>query len=231
MKTNRFLALAAIFGLALAFTFSCSSDDGGDSGEIVRPNVIDGYYGVTFDGKTIEVLVNWSTSNAYTIKVDGSSVSQGTATNSGGIMTFTPSDNSAVTVTGYAEGGEAPLVSVENSGTTYTAQTMSTASDYYYCVGAATGQSSLQIQQLFAGKTPEQIYSYYLSNPQYFDDYDAEEGTFDEIVEFAQYWKCPNSELSRISNEMNSGKFFGVGYYTHPQYGNIVFFISKIQMH
>jgi len=45
MKPNRFL-LAAIFGLALAFTFSCSSDDGGPTRAC---RFTESYNGVTAD--------------------------------------------------------------------------------------------------------------------------------------------------------------------------------------
>jgi len=46
MKTNRFL-LSAIFGLALAFTLSCSSDD--DGGKTAACRWTESYNGITTD--------------------------------------------------------------------------------------------------------------------------------------------------------------------------------------
>lgn len=219
----------------LVFSLIGCDNGSGGSGKIEEPTVINGYYGVTSDGKSIEVIitpisrdVEWGATNEYVIRIDGVEKSKGTATKSGSTINFTPGDGSSVSVSNY--NGGAPSVSVTKDGTTYTAQTMVTSRDYYYSVGAATGQTSTEIQQIFSGKTPEQIYNYYLKNSQYFSDYDYEEGTFDDIVAFGKYWKCPDSQLSQVSKDMNSGKVFGVGYYRHSQYGNIVFFVSKLPL-
>jgi len=220
------IALVAVIGFSFA---ACKDDE--EEAAVVAPTVINGYYGVTANGESMEVIitpasratVEWASQNTYSIRVDGTEVSKGTAVKSGSVITFTSTDGSAVIVGSYDADGS-PKVSVTKDGKTYTAQTMVTSSDYYYAYGAPTSDSYDKIQSNFKGKTPKQIYDQYLKN----SDGDGDWGTWDYIVQFAGFYECPNSELSRISSEMNSGKISGTGYYTHSSFGNIVYYVSRI---
>lgn len=226
-------------GVMLIFCLiGCSNDGGGssssnESGGVVKPTVINGYYGVTADGKTIEVIitptahnvnVDFGTANNYVIKIDGVEKSKGTVTKSGSAIVFTASDGSAVNAA-INSNGDLTSLSVTKSGATYTAASMVTSSDYFYAIGGPTNQSEKQIKEDFLGGTPTQIKNYLYTH---LGDYDYHEGTFDEIMAFGKSWKCPDKELSQISKEMNSGSFYGIGYYKHSQYGNIVYCVSRL---
>ena len=234
LKKRLFGLITLMVGVMLIFTLmGCGG--GGGGGGIVRPDQINGYYGVTAAGNIIEVIledgttltINYSGKD-YVIKIDGVEKSKGTASKTGSTITFTPSDGSTVNNVNLNYNGDPTGLSVTkaNDGKTYTAQTIVTSSDYFYAIGGPTSRTEADIKNNFlTAKTPAQIKTYLVSN---LIDYDSEEGTFDEIAAFGKFWKCPNSELSRISEEMNSGKFYGIGYYKHSQYGNIVYCVSRL---
>jgi len=223
------IAVSLLFGMLIV-----GCDDNKDS--IETPVIFNGYYGVTDDGDTLEIIikegtakniavtsrmVTWGANNTYEIKINGKVVSSGTAAKTGDNITFTPSDGSSVTVDGYTSG--APNITVSKGENTYKAKTV-VAQDYYYAIGGPVNKTLAQLRNDFAGKTPEQIYNAYF----YVSGYDYDAGTWDYICEFGKYYQCPDSELSRVAKEMNDGNISGVGYYTHKQYGNIVYYVSKI---
>jgi len=235
MLKNKLIAgmITLMVGVMLVFTFiGCS---GGGGGGVDRPDQINGYYGVTATGNVIEVILDDGTvltatyTNAgYVIKIDGAEKSKGTASKTGSTITFNPSDGSTVNNVNLNSNGDPTGLSVTkaNDGKTYTAQTMVTSSDYFWAIGGPTDRSESDIKNNFlTAKTPAQIKSYLQAN---LWEYDADEGTFDDIIAFGKSYKCPDSELSRISQEMNSGKFYGIGYYKHSQYGNIVYCVSRL---
>jgi len=228
LKKNLFGMITLMAGVMLVLTLSLGCNNGGGDDGIVRPNIINGYYGVTNDGKTIEVIIEDGVTltvddyanKTYVIKVDGVEKSKGTVTKSGSTITFTKStgDN----VSGIITSGSLASLTVGS----ITSITMVTSRDHFYCIGGPTSQSEEQIKQNFlTGKTPTQIKSYLET---YLNDYDYDEGAFDYIIEFGKSYNCPNKELTRISEEMNSGKFYGVGYYKHKEYGNIVYCVSRL---
>jgi hypothetical protein len=245
-----------MFGMALGLVvlstvfMGCKNPSGGgtDPG-IVRPNVINGYYGVTADGKTIEVIVTpssssnvlsntnvsrsvtYTVSNAYVIKIDGIVVSSGTVDNTGGTITFTPTDGSIIN-SSPSSGGVLTSISVTSSGVTYSAS-MHEAIDFYYAIGAATTYTLAECKALMAGKTPEEVYAYCWSAGETFFDPDSDSGTFDEIVAFGRSNDCPDTEISRVSKDLNSGKISGMGSYSHVVSGityNVMFYVSKVPL-
>ena len=212
-------------------------DDNKDS--IETPVIFNGYYGVTDDGDTLEIIikegtakniavtsrmVTWGANNTYEIKINGKVVSKGTASKTGESITFTPSDGSSVSVDSF--NNDALGVSVTPAGGVgvIKANTIA-AKDYYYAIGGPINKTREQLQTDFAGKTPEQIYNAYFK---LVDGYDYDAGTWDYICDFGKSYQCPDSELSRVAKEMNAGNISGVGYYTHKQWGNIVYYVSKI---
>jgi hypothetical protein len=233
------LGVVWYFGLVVV---GCDNGNGGGDG-IITPNIINGYYGVTSDGKTIEVIFTPSPSNrnasrsitvynSYVIKIDGVVVSVGTVTNTGGTITFTPTDGSTVTPT--LTGEVLDSISVTSSdGITYSAD-MNEAADFYYSIGAATYMTLAECQALINGKTPEQVYQYCWGNTELFlDDPDDAAGTFDDMVAFGRSHSCPDAEISRVAKELNSGKISGVGCYSYSENGytyNIMFFVSKVPL-
>ena len=235
ISRNFFLGIIAVSLLFGMLIVGC--EDEKDS--IETPVVINGYYGVTSDGKTLEIIikegtakniavtsrmVTWGANNTYEIKINGKVVSSGTASKTGESITFTPSDGSSVTVDSYTSG--APNISVSNGENTYKAKTV-VAQDYYYAVGGPVDKTLAQLRNDFAGKTPETIYNTYFY---LVDGYDWDAGTWEYICEFGKFYQCPDSELSRVAKEMNAGNISGVGYYTHKQWGNIVYYVSKVPL-
>jgi hypothetical protein len=244
-------------GLFIGFTvvlmtvfFIFTGCDNGSTGgnEITRPTVFNGYYGVTTTGETIEIIistpvsanilhsnglsrsVNWSASSPYEIKIDGVVVSRGTCTNNNGKIGFSPTDGSTIAVTGYT--GMVPKINVTKNGTTYSSSTLKEAVDFFYGIGASTYMTESQMRTNFSGKTPEQIYQWCINNTSYFPDYpDQRAGTFDTMVAFGNEYSCPIAQINRVTDEINSGNISGWGFYVHPQYGNIIYGISRIPFH
>jgi hypothetical protein len=212
----------------------CDHGDG-EGGENGTPNVINGYWGVTDDGKNIEIVItpsvsssvakaaNWSTGDSYIAKVDGAVVSRGTIVASGGSISFTATDGSSVNITGNG------IVIKSSAGTTYSG-TIVPAQDYFYCIGASTDYTQSEIASQFSGKTPEGVYNYCSTTGYYhFDRPETEEGTWEEIKAFGKKYACPNGVIADIGNTLNvNGNVSAWGYYKHPDGYNIMFYIAKV---
>jgi hypothetical protein len=233
LKKRLFGMITLMVGVMLVFTLmGCSSGGGGG---IIRPNIFKGYHGITSLGKFIEMIFDDETDltsdysgKEYVVKIDGAERSKGTATKTGTTIKFTSSDGSTISDVTLDGSGVPTNLSITkaNDGQAYTAIYMAISSDYFYAIGGPTSQSETQIREGYlTANTPSKIKNYLQIN---LNDYDVDEGTFDEITEFGKSYKCPDEELSRISEEMNSGKFYGVGYYKHKEYGNIVYCVSKL---
>jgi hypothetical protein len=244
-KYGLFIGFAVVLMTVFFIFTGCDTGGGGGDDEIVRPAIFDGYYGVTTTGETIEIIistpvsaniiqlnrfprsVNWSVSSTYEIKINGVVVSRGTCTNNNGKIGFSPTDGSAIDVTGYT--GMVPMVTVIKDGVTYSSSTLKEAVDFFYGIGASTYMTESQMRTNFSGKTPEQIYQWCISHTSYFPDYPEQRtGTFDDIVAFGNEYSCPIAQINRVTNEINSGSISGWGFYVHPQYGNIIYGISRI---
>jgi len=240
MKTSRnfllgIVAAALLFGVSVV---GCDKDDDGED-PVVSPVVINGYYGVTSYGETLEIIIKevtaqsiavasrmviWGANNTYQIRVNGVVVSSGTATKTGESISFVPTDGSSVDVKSFSNDALAISVTPPDGIAPISATTIA-AKDYYYAIGGPINKTREQLQADFAGKTPDKIYNDYFK---LVDGYDYDAGTWAFICEFGKYYQCPNSELSRVANEMNAGNISGVGYYSHSSYGNIVYYVSKI---
>jgi len=118
-------------------------------------------------------------------------------------------------------------ISVTKDGTTYTSVVLVESADQYYAIGVSTTASLADIRDYTKNMTPEGVYTAML---RYGDRYGSMTGTFDDIVATGRADGCPNSELSRISNEMNSGKISGFGYYPKSE-RNIVYYVSKLPLY
>jgi len=232
------IAMVALIGFSM-------TDCGGDSDDgIVTPTVFDGYYGVTASGETVEVIItppasssiraiNWSVTNNYVIRLDGTEKSRGTVAKSGSTITFNASDGTVVTATEYNSSTETFKITVKKGDEVlFSVETMVTSADHYYALGALTTLSLAEIQRLIKGKTPEKLYEECWNNTNYFSYPSFSDGTFDELVVFAKNNGCPDSEISRVSKELNSGKISGFGYYKSPDYPSqyIMYFVSKLQL-
>jgi len=237
MKTSRNFLLG-IVAAALLFGVSVVGCDD-DKGSIETPVILNGYYGVTSDGKTLEIIIKegtaqniavasrmviWGANNTYQIRVNGVVVSSGTATKTGESISFVPTDGSSVDVNSFSNDALAISVTPPDGIAPISATTIP-AKDYYYAIGGPINKTREQLQADFAGKTPELIYNTYFK---LVDGYDYDAGTWEFICDFGKYYQCPDSELSRVAKEMNAGNISGVGYYKHKEYGNIVYYISKI---
>jgi hypothetical protein len=220
------------FGLAFV---SCDHGGGGSGSENGTPNVINGYWGVTDEGKNIEIIVtpsvsssaarasNWSTGDSYVATVDGEVVSRGTIVASGGSISFTSTDGSSVNITGN------DIVITSSTGTTYSG-TIVPAQDYFYCIGAITDYTQSEIVSFFSGKTPEQVYNYCsTTGSNHFSWPDTEKGTWEEIKAFGKEYSCPNGVIADIGNTLNvNGNVSAWGYYRYPDGYNIMFYVAKV---
>jgi hypothetical protein len=227
-----------LFSMMLSFGFvfvSCDHGGGGDGNENGTPNVINGYWGVTNDGKNIEIVitpsvsssvvraVNWSTGDYYVAKVDGVVVSRGTIVASGGSISFTATDGSSVNITGSG------IVINSSAGTTYSG-TIVPARDYFYCIGASTDYTKSEIDSSFTGKTPEEVYNYCsTTGSHHFDWPETQEGTWKEMKALGKRNACPNGVIADIGNTLNvNGNVSAWGYYRHPDGYNVMFYIAKV---
>ncbi|MDR1576160.1 MAG: hypothetical protein LBS37_09165 [Treponema sp.] len=245
MKNSTFF-VSGMAALLLTFVFAltgCPTGGGGDGSTstqptqegISTPEVIDGYYGVTNDGKTIKIVItspgstgagkaiDWSKTNNYTAYVDGKVVSRGTVIASGGSIEFKQKDGGAVNITGDA-------ITITDGGTTYSGS-VTAAKDYYYCIGSTTTYTESQINSLFTGQTPEQIYNYCSTTGSYNFDYpDVEEGNWEDMKAFGKQYGCPDSVVSDIAKKLND-TVSAWGYYHSAQYNsNIMFYIARVPL-
>lgn len=232
-----------LFSMLLSFGLvfvSCDHDGGGDDGGGGgggggTPNVINGYWGVTDDGKNIEIVItpsasssvaralDWSTGDSYVAKVDGKVVSRGTIVASGGSILFTSTDGSSVNITGNG-------IIIDSSGGTRYNGTIVPARDYFYGIGASTDYTQSQIVSFFSGKTPEEVYNYCSTiGSIHFDWPETKEGTWKEMKAFAKGYACPDGVIDDIGNTLNkNGNVSAWGYYKHPDGYNVMFYIAKV---
>jgi hypothetical protein len=222
-------SIAIILLIALAL-IGCSSPSGSDDG--ITPPSLDGFYGTTDDGKTIEILISssalnaaWSTGNYYVAKINDAIVSRGTIVASPGSISFT--QTSGGTVSSINIIGSGAIIITDGGGTTYSGN-VKAAEDYYYCIGATTSLTQSQIASNFTGKTPEDIYAW-CSGPgsSYFDWPETREGTFADIVAFGKEYLAPDSVLSQVATDLN-GRVSAWGYYYYSQSGqNCMFYVAR----
>jgi hypothetical protein len=242
----RMLALLLTFGMTVAGCDDGSTDDGGGA---TTPEVINGFYGVTSDGKTIEIVITpqssqsvlssrsastiaaWTTGDHYFVYVDRIKVSSGTITvsASNGIIAFSSSDGSSVSSINATAPGAITIT--PSGGSAYTGKVVA-AEDYYYCIGAATYASETQIKSVFNGKTPEQVYNYCSTTgtSMFLDWPESNAGTWGEMVTWAKGYSAPDGVISDMAEEL-TGKVSAVGWYNWSARGyNIMFYISRVPL-
>jgi len=223
------LTVAMLFALV-----SCSNGGGGGGGggSIPAPNNVTGFFGVTSDGRTIEVVnttanpgrsistTGWATGNGYAVFINGSETSRGTITISGSNISFTPATGDVVSLN--TSNGEITVGSV--SGTVAAAEP-----DRFFAIGAGTRMTEAQIKANAAGKTPEQFLVWALNDGYYeFYNNDWEDGSWATIVTKAKEYNCPDSVLTKASNDLKD-RFSGWGYfYDNSERCYIVFYISRV---
>jgi hypothetical protein len=244
MKKNGFYGLGLLVVL-LAFGFilmGCDTGNGHSDSWAKTPSIINGYYGVTSDGKTIELLttipsaskaisglaraVIWEENCSYTLKVDGVVISTGTIKNTDGNMTFVPSDSSTVTPTVDSTGVITRISVTKADGTTYSGDTYE-SKDFFYCIGAPTSYTAGFIKTKFDGMTPEQVYEYCWNNSQYFNYPDSDSGNWEKIKAFGRSYKCPETLINSVGARLE-GKVSVWDSYTHSENGLIMFYVSRI---
>jgi hypothetical protein len=248
MKNNKFF-ISGMLVVLLAFAFVLTGCPTGTSGGdddlytpppaengISTPAVINGYYGVTDDGKTIQIVITpsgsknagraivWSAGDTYTAYVNGKVVSQGTVVASAGVIAFASSDGSTVNITGKT------IVIKTGNGTTYNGN-ITPAADYYYCIGTTTTYKESEINTLFSGKTPEQVYNYCSTTGVYHFDYPrTETGTWEEMKKIAKEEECPDTIVSAIAKKLDSNVSAWDYYYADKYNSNVMFYIARLPL-
>jgi hypothetical protein len=228
---------------------SCSHDEGGLAGHsesgpktytsvaggVQNPKSIKGYYGVTSDGKTIEVIIGSNSRSVrsvigtiithYEINVAGVVVSRGTVVNDDGNITFTPSDGSTVTPT--VSNGEITAITIQSADgySSYSGPTFESR-DYFYGIGAGTDFTESQIENMIRGKTPKDVYDYCWTQASHFDDPESTAGTFAELTAFGQLYACPVTVIDGIADALD-GNVSAVGWYNDGE-TNIMYYVSRI---
>lgn len=232
----------------LALALAGCDDDSGDGGR-TSPEVINGFYGVTSNGKTIEIVITprssgsalssrsvtatikYTTGDDYFVYIDRVKVSSGTitVTAENGTINFTSNDGSTVSsITATAPG---TITVTPSGGSAYSGQVVA-AQDHYYCIGAATYASKAEIENVFSGKTPEQVYTYCSTTgtSMFLDWPESNAGTWNEIVSWAKGYAAPDYVISGIAKEL-TGKVSAVGWYRWASEGyNIMFYISRVPL-
>ncbi|MDR0639075.1 MAG: hypothetical protein LBG27_09305 [Spirochaetaceae bacterium] len=232
-----FIGIIAVWaGIGLGFA-GCDTGDDDGGGSVTTPEVINGFYGVTNNGKTIEVVIKnkaptekWTSGDDYFVYIDRIETSRGTitVTSGNGQIIFTSTDGSsvsAITITNPS------AITVTKGGTTYSGKIVA-AQDLYYCIGAATDASKAQIESVFAGKTPEQVYTWCsTTGTSLFLDYpESNIGTWNEMVRWAKGFAAPNAVINGIAGDL-TGKVSAVGWYRWASEGyNIMFYISRMPL-
>jgi hypothetical protein len=221
MTKNMFFAgllvIAAAFGMLVA---GCDNDPG--DGGPVTPTVINGYYGVISDGKTIEVI---ATSGNYVLRLDGVEFNRGPLNASP--ITLNPTTGTTVVIT--TSGGAITGVTVTSNGQNMPIQS---ARDYYYstAMAAPTSFTRQDFESMIAGKTPKQVYEYCQNHPDIStSNYEVYEGTWADMVALAREEGVPVLVFSQVAEIMNAGKISGFGFFYWPEYKiNVIYYISKI---
>jgi hypothetical protein len=243
-KLTGIIAIGVVIGFGLA---GCDNGSGVGGGGITTPEVINGFYGVTSDGKTIEIVITpkssnstlfsksavsrWTTGDDYFVYIDRVKVSGGTitVTAENDSITFVSNDGSSVSsITTTAPGN---ITITPNGGTAYSGKVVA-AEDHYYCIGAATDASKAEILSVFSGKTPEEVYRWCSTyGTSMFLDYpESKAGTWNEIVLWGKGYGAPDYVISGMAEELK-GKVSAVGWYRWASEGyNIMFYISRVPL-
>jgi hypothetical protein len=203
------LALALVFGMALA---GCEHnargiEGGGDSD---APETITGFYGVTTDGKIIEIILtssNGTSQNAraiaesgtYVIKIDGFIVSEGSFTNNGNTLTFASTDNSTVTPV-ISSDGELTSITVVADNTSYSGKTIE-SKDHYYIGTLLTKYTKDQFTAVVSGKTLGELANICGSDSN-FRDSEGVDGRWDELVEIFTLSGYPASYFTNMASKL-----------------------------
>ncbi|MDR1147268.1 MAG: hypothetical protein LBK66_01410 [Spirochaetaceae bacterium] len=210
------LALALVFGIALAgCDHNARGSSGSGGGGSDAPETITGFYGVTADGKTIEIILtpsNGTSQNAraiagsgtYVIKIDGVIVSKGSFTNNGGTPTFTPTDDSTVNVS--MSGGELTSITVVGADKkSYSGKTIE-SKDYYYICGIDIKYTEAKLTAVVSGKTLGELAKICETDSNFkksnFEDYTVLEGTWDELVEIFIGFGYPASYFTNMASKL-----------------------------
>ncbi|MDR2746388.1 MAG: hypothetical protein LBB77_02980 [Treponema sp.] len=212
---------------------------GGSGGLVTEPEVINGFYGVTTDGRTIEIIITsrgsktvFSTGNSYVVKIDGREVSRGTVTASNGSLVFNSINGSSVSSIDTMSPGAITITA--SGGTVYSGKVVE-AEDYYYCIGAPTNASKSEIEQVLARetRTPEDVYIYCTTGhgtDMFFDWPETKTGSWEEMKIFAKKYGAPDSVIYNIAKVLK-GKVSAVDWYHWSSEGyNIMFYISRMPL-
>jgi hypothetical protein len=188
------LALALVFGMALTgCEHNDRGSDGGGSGGSDAPETITGFYGVTADGKTIEIILTPSTgtsqnaraiagSGTYVIKIDGKEVSKGSFNSDGKILTFAPTDGSTVAPMTIPSGsGILPEIKITGADDNEYSGKTAEAEDYYYIGTLLTKYTKAELTAVVSGKTLGEVDDISKTDSN-FKSSEGVEGTWDELV-------------------------------------------------
>jgi hypothetical protein len=239
--------LAALALVCVSCTGAYINPDAGGGGASTS-EIINGFYGVTSDGKTIEIVItsqssksvlssrsasNWSTGDHYFITIDRIKVSSGTitVTATNGSITFSSTDGSSVSSINITAPG---AITIRTSGGTQYSGKVVEAKDYYYCIGAPTDASEATIKGVLNGKTPEQVYNYCSTTGTYlfFEYPETFAGTWEDILVWAGKYNAPPTVIKNVHDELfDNGKVSAVGYYYWNKEGfNIMFYVAKVPL-
>jgi small nuclear ribonucleoprotein (snRNP)-like protein len=192
-------ALALVFGMALAgCNYNGRGSDGGDRTEITNE-----FYGVTNDGKSIELILSSSNKIAqnaraiegrgtYVIKIGGSVASNGSFTDNDGTLMFTPTDKNIQNVT--ISGGGLTITVTETGGTTYSGKLVE-LEDYFYLYLNTTVLTESAINNKFKNKTIQQIFDYIKDHTTEFGN-----GEFSETEKLSELFGNNDSILRQIAS-------------------------------
>ncbi|MDR1147918.1 MAG: hypothetical protein LBK66_04740 [Spirochaetaceae bacterium] len=240
------LALALVFGMAAA---GCEHNARGGEGGGNEPQLIDGYYGVTEKGETIEVILTLSkaakavVSGTFVIKINGVVVSSGNYENDNGKTTLTATDGSTVKI---ELDDKLSLKSIEvkkADGTEYKGSTYE-SKDYYYVNTILTKCTKDELAAFVSGKTIGEFADTFQQD----DRFPTEEGdeslevSWDYFVEIFTAFDHPTSFFTNITSMLNKDTLFVWDWVEktpkekemeeekYSDYPNFIMFVSRVPL-
>jgi hypothetical protein len=243
------LALALVFGMAAA---GCEHNARGSEGGGNEPQFIDGYYGVTENGETIEIILTLSkaakavVSGTFVIKINGVVVSSGYYENDNGITTFTATDGSTVTI--VLDDDDLSLKSIDvkkADGTEYKGNTYK-SEDYYYINTIFTKCTKDELIAFVSGKTIDEFGDTFQEDDRFptEEGNDSLAGSWEYFMELFTVSGYPTSMLTNIASNLDKDTLFvwdwierspkdmeeAKVYNNFPDYPNFIMFVSRVPL-
>ncbi|MDR1147269.1 MAG: hypothetical protein LBK66_01415 [Spirochaetaceae bacterium] len=209
------LALALVFGMALAGCDNSGGGGDGGGGGGDGPEIINGYYGITSDGKTIEIIITSSNKTAqnarvllngtYRTMINGIKMSEGTCQNDNGMPKFTSIDGVS-TVALQISGGVLSITVKGTDNKTYQGSAVESR-DWFYCVAGGTVFTESEFNEKFKNKTMLEIFTYIWAHEG--TDFSTNsdelaEITWDDMVKLGKTMPVPPSDsvLQEVASNM-----------------------------